>query len=202
MSSQVAVCNMALIKLGEQQIISITENTKAARLLLGMFDIQRDAELRKRRWSFSIARAQLASDVTDPVFGYTAQFTLPVDCLRVIQVGDYLPGGEQVEYLNMADAEPYRIEGRKILTRDEGPLNIRYIKRIEDTSQWDSAFTEAFACRLAWQLAEPLTADAGKKNAAWQEYTEAVREAARANAIELPPRNIAADTWETARTRN
>lgn len=202
MSSQVAICNMALIKLGAQQIIAITENTKAARLLNGMFDIQRDAELRKRRWSFSIARAQLAADVADPVFGYSAQYTMPVDCLRLIQVGDYLPGGDQVEYLNMPDSEPYRIEGRKILYRDEGPLNIRYIKRIEDTSQWDSAFVEAFACRLAWQLAEPLTADAGKKQAAWQEYTEAVREAARANAIELPPRTIAADTWETARTRN
>ena len=52
MASQVEICNRALIKLGAGQITSITDNNKQARILSGLWETVRKAELTKRYWNF------------------------------------------------------------------------------------------------------------------------------------------------------
>lgn len=203
MASQTDIANRALVKIGETRIINITDNNKAARTLNSMFDVVRDAELRARKWSFSIKRQNLAADVAVPLFGYGAQYQIPSDCLRVLSVAAFDLGPNLDEYID-AGNQPYVLEGRKILfgrnpTTEELPL--RYISRITDTTQWDSGFVEAFACRLAAECAETLTQSSDKRRLAWQEYTQAVAAARRANAIELPAEYITEDTWTLVRLR-
>lgn len=61
---------------------------------------------------------------------------------------------------------------------------------------------EAFACKLAWETCEAITQSSEKRQMAISEYREALFEAKRAGAIELPPRQIADDTWIAGRLRS
>lgn len=208
MASQVEWANRALDKIGEQPLIDLNDNSKAGRTVKRMYDIVRDAELRTRRWSFSIKRTLLSPDVAVPAYGYGAQFSLPEDFLRLLSIYTFDFGPNQSDYLS-SNTQTYVIEGRKILYGRPipsgppitEPMPLRYIARIPDTTLWDPSFGEAFACRLAAELCEPLTQSADKRRLAWQEYQQAVALAVRANAVELPPDSISDDTWVFGRLR-
>lgn len=196
--SNVAIVNMALTKLGAERIASLDDDTKNAREAKAIYDLQRDAELRRHRWNFAIKRASLPALATPPAHGYTYAFQLPPDCLRVDAVGEFYPAHDLSDYRG-ADSRPYKIEGRAILSNDAGPLAIRYGARIDDPVQFDAAFIEAFACKLAFELALPITDSSSKKREAGAEYETAVRDARRLDAIEDPPEDQPDTSWITAR---
>lgn len=210
MASQTEWANRALYKLGEAPCVNIADNTKNARTVNSMFNIVRAAELRARKWSFSIKRANLAADVALPEFGYGAQYTLPTGCLRVLSIFTFDIGPNQSDYnTGGSSASIYTIEGRKILygrpipggPPSSEPMPLRYIADTPDTTLWDDTFGEAFACRLAAECAETLTQSSEKRRLAWQEYQQAIAAAKRANAIELPADSISDDTWMVGRLR-
>lgn len=201
MTSQVAIVNRALTKLGESRIVALNENTKQAREMSATFDIVRDAELRKNRWSFSIKRAQIAADATPPAFEYSTRYLIPTDCLRILMIGDIWPGLDMSDYRTGPYGQDWAIESGYILRNSSGVLNLRYIYRVTDTSLWDPAFVEAFACKLAWETCEAITQSSEKRSMAIEEYKMALQEARRAGAIELPPQQIADDSWMIGRLR-
>lgn len=198
MAGQVEIANRALTKIGEQRILSLSDDTEPARSIDSLWDIVRDAELRIRRWKFSILRNSMPALVSTPSWGYDYEYQLPADCLRVLQVNDIYPGVSLTNYRN-ADETQWRVEGRKILTDIGAPLKLRYISRIEDTGQWDAAFVEAFACRLAAEVCERLTQSNTKRELAWEEYKQAVGMAVRADAIEAAPEPMPDSEWVLAR---
>lgn len=198
MTSNVEIANRALTKIGANRIISLEDNTKEGREVKSMFTILRDAELRKFNWRFAIKRASLAALVDAPAFGYARQFRLPADYIKALQIGDWFPGPDMTDYIG-ADTTPYQIENGVILTDDAAPLSLRYVARIEDPTLFDPLFVEAFACKLAMELAEPITQSSTKRDQARGEYKDAIAEAVRANSIEAPPAKVADDTWIMAR---
>ncbi len=198
MAGQVEIANRALTKLGDARVLSLSDETEGARSVNSMWDAVRDAELRARVWKFSIVRTSLPALVATPAWGYEYQYELPSDCLRVLQVNDIYPGVSLSDYRTIDESE-WRIEGRKILTNLAAPLKIRYISRVEDTGQWDSSFVEAFACRLAVELAERLTQSNTKRQLAAEEYKAAMRLAVQANAIESTPEPLSDDSWMLSR---
>lgn len=198
MASNVDIANRALTKLGEQRIISLTDDNKAGREVNSMFTLVRDAELRAHNWRFAIKRAQLAAQATAPEFGFAYQYRPPADCLRILEVGEFYPGADLSDYVG-ADTSEYAYEGGLILTDLAAPLKLRYIARIEDPTLYDALFVEAFACKLAVELAEPLSQSSTKRELAQREYDRAIALAVKANSIELPPVKAADDTWVLAR---
>lgn len=192
-SSNVAIANRALTKLGAARIIALDDDSQASNTLDSMFDTVRDAELRASLWHFSKARAVLPRLAQAPSFGYSSQFQLPADYLRLIQVGD------RITHRNPTVDGWYSIEGGRVLVDHPGPLNIRYVKRIEDPTLFDALFVEALACRLAAEACETLTQSNTKKQAAWAEYEQALALARRANAIERPALAMSDDTWLESR---
>ena len=86
MASVVDICNSALNQIGASNIISLTEDSKSARILNQRYDFVRDAVFRAHPWNPLITRVVLAPDATAPAFEFTNQFTLPTDpfCLRVL----------------------------------------------------------------------------------------------------------------------
>jgi hypothetical protein len=189
MSSFVDICNRALQKLGAERITSLTQDSVNARACNLAFEPVRDAELRAHPWNFAITRTTLAEDATAPEFGYTAQFTLPSDCLRLLPPD---PAS------NITDLD-WQIEGRKILTNEVSSLEIRYIKREEDSNQYDSLFTEALACALAMELCEELTQSNTKAQTVREDYKRVMREARKLNAFENISAEQQTDTWLTVR---
>jgi len=183
-TSETAVGNAALAKLGQGAVLSFEEADERARWLKARFADVRDLVLRANRWSFALARARLSAQAEPPAFGWRRAFPLPADCLRLIEVA---PVGD------------HALEGGAILADAEGPLEVRYVRRVADVGAWDGLFAEAVACRLALELAEKLTQSSGRREMALREYQMAVREAVRVNAIETPPETGADGAWLLAR---
>ncbi len=189
MASVVDVCNRALQKLGAERIISLTQNSVSARACNLAYEPVRDAELRSHTWNFSIKRASLAADAAAPEYGFDYQYTLPSDCLRLLP-NDYNEG---------AYSSDWKVEGRKILTDEDAPLEIRYIARITDTTQYDPLFNEALSCKLAMEMCEELTQSNSKRELAYKEYTNTMRDARRMNAFENNPAEQQTDGWVSTR---
>lgn len=198
MASQVDIANRALTKLGAARIISFGDDNKQARAVFSMFDIVRDAELRSHIWSFSVKRASLPQLTTTPDWGFKYEYQIPSDCLRILMVNDIYNGPDMSDYRNKPVAE-YSLEGNKILTNIGAPLKLRYISRVEETTQWDSMFVEAFACRLAMEMCEDLTQSNTKRQLAQSEYTAMLRSAIRASSIEQPAQAMPDNSWMLSR---
>ena len=189
MASEVDIANRALQKLGAERIVSLTQDSENARACNLAYPLVRDAELRAHPWNFAIARVSLPADATAPAFGPANSFTLPSDFLRLLPV-------DPEEVINDED---WRIEGKKILTNDSAPLQVRYIYRVTDPNEFDSLFVEALASKIAFQICEKITQSNQKKAAAAEDYKMAIAAARRINAFENVAQEPPPDPWDTAR---
>jgi hypothetical protein len=189
MASVVSICNSALQKLGASKIQSLDDASVNARALGVAYESTRDALLRAHPWNFAIQRFQLAADATPPAFGKKNSVTLPTGWLRVLPPDPWMD-------LNSRD---WIIEGGKLLTDDSMPLDLRCVMLVEDANLMDPAFREALASRLAIDLCEALTQSNTKKEAASQDYKNAIGEAKKANAIEQVPQIAVDGTFLTVR---
>jgi hypothetical protein len=198
MPSQIEVVNRALIKLGEDRLISLEDDTKAARAVGMVWDTLLDSELARNRWAFSVRRAILPALLEPPAWGYSLAYQLPDDCLQLIWV-DGASRSEGIQDFITDSTAPFLVEGRTILTDIEAPLQVRYVARVTDPNLWEAPFIEAFSSRLAYELAEDLTQSSSKREMAWAEYKTSVGEARRQSAIQNPPQSIPDDSWLQAR---
>ena len=89
MASVVQICNGALNQLGASTILTLTEDSKNARLCNARFENVRDAVFRHHPWNCLQKRLALPADTETPAWGFTKQFTLPADCLRLLRIFDY-----------------------------------------------------------------------------------------------------------------
>lgn len=172
------ICNHALARLGEAKIISLTDATKPARTCSLLYKQTRDEVLRAHRWNFAKDRATLSLLTATPTFGWARAYTLPIDCLRVLSLN-----GETEE-----EGEEFDIEGRKLLT-DSTTAQIVYIKKVEDSEQFDSLFCGALSVLLAAKMAVSLTGSQSRADDLRKEYESLVRPAAvKVDASESKPR--------------
>ena len=83
MASVVEICNSALNSLGANNIISLTEDSKNARLCNQRYEPIRDQIFRSHTWNCLIKRVELAQDTATPTHEYDNQYTLPSDCFII-----------------------------------------------------------------------------------------------------------------------
>ena len=195
MASVVDICNSALNQIGASNIISLTEDSKAARLCNQRYTFVRDSVFRSHPWNCLTTRATLAPDTATPAFEFSKQFTLPTDpfCLRVLQLSN-------TDIL-------YKIEGRKLLC-NESSIEMLYVGRVEDGNQYDMLLIEALAAAMAADLAYPLVGSSALGANMYQLYQNKLTEARFVDATEdndintsvlSDSRTVAADTFINAR---
>jgi len=189
MASEVEICNRALQRLGAKTIVSLTEASKNARQCNLAYNPVRLKMLADHNWAFATQRAQLAADATAPEFGRANAFELPADYVRIAD--DY-----PEDNFNSID---YVVEGRKILTDFDAPLEIRYIADITDPNLMDPIFREALSMNLANELVEVITQSNTKKLGIERDLKKVIAQARRRNAIQTVSAEPPIDTWETAR---
>lgn len=198
MTSQVDICNLALTKLGDNRIISLDDGTEEADSLSAIYDLILEDELRKRNWRFSMLRTTLPALASTPAFGYDNQYALPSGYLRAIQVGEYFVSENLRNHTG--DKTPfYTIENNMILTDMAAPLKFRYVSSAITPDKYDACFKNAFASRLAYELAEDSTQSNSKRQLAKQDYIDAVNDAVVSGAIEVPAEKPQDDSWVLAR---
>lgn len=139
------ICNQALGRLGQEQILAITDAGVAGRACQLFYEMTRDEVLRSHRWNFATSRVALTQYVDAPVFGWTYAYVLPSDFIRALEVNDSEDGL----------GDPWAIESGKLLT-DQGSVNLVYIRREVDVAKWDPIFCEAVSLKLAAKLATVL----------------------------------------------
>lgn len=199
MSNKTEVINRALIKLGANTIASPSESSEQARRASMVFSSVARAELRRQAWNCAKARAvlsPLAVATGTPYFLYS--YPLPSDCLRLLlfnggmAIDTVRPISDSVDYF-------YTIEAGVVQT-NEATADILYIKDISDSvGLWDSAFVDAYVCRLAAELAQSLTKSSQLSQSLRNEYRAAILEAKRCNAIELPAVSMPDSGWTISR---
>lgn len=146
MPSVVEIANLALGKLGPGSgfITSFeADTTVEAVTARRTYAAMRDLVLESHPWRFARKRAGLAADTDTPEWGYDLQYEVPEDFLRLLSIENY-------------DGD-YEVEAGFILTDAAAPLNIRYLARITDTSQFTPAFVDALATRWAAEMAMTIT---------------------------------------------
>jgi hypothetical protein len=184
-TSVVQIVNNALVKLGANAILSLTEDSEAARAANLIYEQIRDAVLRDHVWNFAKKRIELAKDSDTPAFEFSFQYTLPSDCLRVLQM----------EELDMI----YKIESGKLLT-DESPAKILYVSRVEDVNLFDSMFVEALSARISAELAVTLAESNSLYQNMMEMYQRKILDARSMDAQESGGQDeIVADTWLSSR---
>jgi hypothetical protein len=166
MASEVQICNLALLELGQAGITAFNEGSKPATLAEAFYEHTRDVVLAAHPWNFALVRAELALEVATPVWGFARQFQLPTDplCLRVWRMD-----GE-------AEGLIWKVEGGKLLT-DETIAQIQYIAQITNPVLFSPLFVEALAARLSARFAMPVTGSREKAKDMYAMYEAKLREA-------------------------
>ena len=169
MASVIQICNSALNQLGASSITALTENSKNARLCNERYETIRDAVFRSHPWNCLVTRVQLAQDTDTPAWGFSYQYTLPSDCLRVLTILNY-------------DAD-YKIEGRKLLI-NESSVFMLYLKIETDVNQLDILLRETIAAGLASDIAYAITSNMAVSKLMIEKYGLKLSEAKHTDASE------------------
>ncbi len=193
---QVTIANLATGFFGEDdQIRSLDEDSKPARTVRAVWDELRRFVLSKGEWDFATRTLELSprpAHVDWPVYGYRYAFKLPSSMRRFIAVlePDFIV---QSAYRIQAGRQ-----GPEILA-DSAALTVRFVDDVTECAYWSDGFVEAFAMRLAWQIADRLSGDKQRKQQALDAYETALRRAKGVDAKQNPPRRQTEGEWTRAR---
>lgn len=195
MTTQTEIANRALQKIGAKRIAAFGESTsKEGREVSAAWDRVRQSELRKYPWNFAITRASLPALTAEPDWGFDQCFEVPDGCLRILEVN------------GSRNTDDYRRESlddddktQVIVCDFAAPIEVRFIQDRENVAVWDASFCEAFAAKLAAELALTLVDSPSRTQLGDMGYVQAIREARAADAIEDPPQDQYEDSWNEAR---
>ena len=184
------ICQSALIKLGEELILSTEDGTKATELCDARYTFCRDLVIGEVKPRIARARQVLGANGNTPAFEYEAEFNLPTDYLAMRKVCD--EGGYEIE------RDEYELEGTTILA-NESTLYLKYIKRITNIAFIDDDTAEAMALYLAYDISDAITQSDTKLARLQERYMIAKREAKSRNSREQPTRQVNATGLLSAR---
>jgi hypothetical protein len=143
MATQVGICNAAIIPLGGQPIIALTDLTKEARACNELWDFAFQEVLGACNWNFAKKWVALteyeAYTFVDGEYAYA--YTLPTDFVRLVRT----------EY----SEEKHDIRGGYILCNSDN-LSIEYVWLVTDYTSLPYYFVTALVERIKADLAIPL----------------------------------------------
>ena len=157
MSTKTEICNIALGLLGANLVTDVdADDSTEAKLCRVHYAPAKLATLEAQEWSFAIRRFMPALDAATPLYGWSKQFIVPTDIIRVLSCdnpSNYL--------IDQAGLQPEQIdwdfEDGKILANVE-TVYARGITGAVNEGDFSPAFVQAFAARIAMMVSIPLTA--------------------------------------------
>lgn len=185
-TSEVEICNLALLLAGADRIDSLSDENQRARICNTLYENEKNNLLYRHPWNFAIRRVELAALSTAPEFGYDYQFQLPSDCLRVLNV-------------DAVNGENYAIEGT-VLVSDESTMEIKYLSTAPTVITFSQGFCETLAYRLASKIAFALTQNSSLADSLWKKAEDAENFARSFDAQEGRDGSaVESDTWFNSR---
>lgn len=176
-ATSVGICSNALLLLGDTTIASFDEGTDRARIAANLYPQVRDAMLRSHPWNCAVKRVVLAPESSPPAFDYAAQFVVPGDLLRILQVGSR---GAEMDY---------KVEGRRILA-NASSLQLRYLYRNEVEATWDAQLIDATTYAMAAAMAYPITESTSLRDSFNGQVQALLKQARAVDGQEDPPETL------------
>lgn len=189
--SKTQIMNMALDYLEEETILDPDDKRAPARFLNRNFGITRDALLRVHPFNFALRRKVLAPEGVRPDFGWTYQYVLPSDCLRILPLTrDGTLSGPPIRF---------EVENDRILCDVSQSIRLRYVARTENTAAFDPLFCELLASTLALKAAHFITGKASYAERLQQVVQTYTAQAQTVDALEGTPVDVDDNNWINAR---
>lgn len=197
-TSPVEIVNLALDKLHEDQIASLSDDAvrgnKLARRARDAYPHVRDLVLEQYPWKCATVLVELPADAEVPPAGYAYFHTPPEGYLRFI--GPY-DAGEDVRSKTTSE-KPWDVgtnaAGEVRLMSNENPIVMWMIRRVEVVGRFPNTLVEAIASKLAMQIAP----EKSRKDRAERDFGFAIRDAKRTNAIQQAGEVFVASGWTDA----
>lgn len=178
----ITICNLALAKIGDQSITSLTDGSMEARFCNLFYPVVVKECLMLNTWGFATTSAVLAQNTTAPSFNWSYSYQLPSDFNKIVAFNNY-------GYVDMTAV--FEIQGTTLLT-DETYANIYYVSSTPDPSIFSTTFVEVVALKLASDLCKPLAGDLNLKNQLLQQFKLSIAEAGRIDANQSKPKKVMA----------
>jgi len=200
-----------------------------ATMLAGIFDSIRDGVLEVEEWPFAIKRVALtqvddwltatAYEVDDIVFTDSKVYTCLVahtsgtfaDDLASLYWSEtyigpsfkytecYLKPSDCLKPLEMSDEDADWAEEGDLIVSDTSRLELKYIKQVTDATKWSIPFIEAFAAKIAAEIAFVMTQSKETMEAMQKLYGIKVEEASSSESQVGKPPEPRQDYWEEGR---
>lgn len=132
----------AYMLVGASSLSSLDDSRLA--IALRTYEAARDETLAAHAWNFAIKRSAALSAGTNPSYEYSNAWTLPTDCLRVLEVYDST---------NAWVSTAWRIESGALICNLAAAPKVKYIAQITDTTKYSSVFINTLVYLLASKLA-------------------------------------------------
>lgn len=198
-TTAVDICNLALDRLGQRSIASITSPTSELEEICAR---NYDATLLEmlRRYIFNFSKKYALLTVTGakvPAFGYTSAYALPNDFVRLLTLGDHTIGDD-------TPSDLYDLSEGYIFTddADAGSLKITYIHSSSTIiSKWDPLFIRLMVLHLAAAIAFKLSLKNSLIQAIRDDAADVALSAAAVAGQEKPPRRKESSRLISARFR-
>lgn len=169
MTTKTDIANQALSLIGADSITSFEENTSTARRMKTLYDTSRKALLRLHPFQCATKRIRLTPLVDAPEFGYSKQFQLPDDLIRIINT----------------NIEDYTVETDRVLS-NSNYLDLVYIFDNKNEETYDALFIECLVLYLAYKTTKAITGSQGTSDSYYQQCQALIKETKAVQAQETP----------------
>lgn len=183
--SKTGIVNLMLIDAGEKTIANIeTDTSPLAGKIRIVWDFARDYALTLHPWNFATCWIKnQAARGTSPSGKYEYSYTFPEKCLRVLQLGkDQQP--LDVPWEGELDSD----SDTRIISTDLDPaIDIKFIRRVENTELYSPAFNILLSKALKIFLARPISGKPEMKKEAEQELMNFLATSLNVDGLEGTP---------------
>lgn len=169
MATKLQICNMALTLLKTDTISSLDEEDSKNAFYCNLFFDQVSAEVMSvGAWNSVLTRTKLNQSGT-PLFGFSYQYALPVDCLSVISIHEY--------------SGKWQREGNLLLMNND-VCYVRYAKNLDLTADYDVLLTSAVVDYLVVKLSYVISASETVVQMAQKDYKEKIQLGLAQNSVQ------------------
>ncbi len=154
-NSSIELCNLALLKVGQNTISSLSASEdKSVQSLLCRYnyDQSRQSLLSQYQWSFACKEAELQKVSDGSSFKYDYKYTLPGGFLRLVTLYD----SSKNEIIAVTHYKPlYDIQENYIFTDIDG-CKIKYVFDLENVERMSPLFKNALVLDIAIRITKTL----------------------------------------------
>lgn len=149
---EVEISNIALSLIGQTPITSLDAANNISRTVKTHYALSRDWVTMQREWRDAVKRVALDTPYVEaPPFGYSSQYEVPDDCLRIIEVRESNTPSEE----NSINPTKWDFEGGMILANCDSGIKVKYLSRFADDIPVH--LMDVIALELARRICIPIT---------------------------------------------